>query len=367
MKILFILPRYHTNLNNWIKKLSDEGNTVRVVVYHNVKRNSNCPVPTDFIGFAAWYLRLKRILRIKCANSRCGVPDTRVLKKYLQNYRPDLIILRDPARVFSLFSIYFALRLHLKVLFYTQAPLYNVYSFWKKIAINTILNVLGICMMTPIKGEHGNKKVKRFFHIPFVADVPKRLERRGADGTFRILMIGKYIPRKNHVLLIDALSELTASGDISLTIIGAQYTPAEKEYFAYIRRYIQTKKIDDRISLEDPVPYELLQTMYTEYDLFVLPSRDEEVGVTVLEAMSRGLPVICSDTAGAADFIRNYSNGIVFHSDDKNSLRDALEYCAGDPVRCARMGRESLRIVEQYYNPNVFYRRLKLLKEKIYD
>ncbi|MDY7029838.1 MAG: hypothetical protein SVR04_16215, partial [Spirochaetota bacterium] len=148
MKILFILPRYHTNLNNWMRKLLDEGNTVRAVFYHNVKRNSNCPIPRDIIGFAPWYLRLKKILKIKCANSRCGIPDTRALKELLREYRPDLIILRDPARVFSLFSIYYARRLKLNVLFYTQAPLYNAYTAWKKVSINTMLNLLGICMMT---------------------------------------------------------------------------------------------------------------------------------------------------------------------------------------------------------------------------
>jgi len=366
MNIMFIMPRYHTNIYNWIMKLKEEGDTVNVVFYHNLKRNLNCPVKPVLINYSSLYLRLKKIFKIKCADSRCGVPDLKSLRATFKSISPDIVIIRDPVRIFSIFSIIIALYLKINILLYTQAPVNSQYNIIKRLVINFFLTFTGSYMISPIRGEGRIKKIKRFFYCPFITSV-NQLKSESKKDEFKILMVGKYIPRKDHILLIEALIGLYEREKIHLTIIGVKQGKKVDEYYRKVEDVIKLNKLHDFITLEDPLPYEELQQAYLEYNLFVLPSRDEEVGVTVLEAMSRGLPVICSDTAGAADFIRDYRNGIVFKSDDKGSLRTALEYCVSDREKSMQMGRESIRIVKEYYDPDIFYRRLKILKDIFFE
>jgi len=417
MRIVFVLPRYHTNLHHWISKHLEEGDEVKVLVYHNVKRNVNCPVPVDPVPWSrltSWIRRRKPDFSVL----RYGIPDRRVLKEHLRGFQPDLIVIRDPARFFSIATILTALRLRLPFVLYTQAPLHGSYGRVKRLFLSALVTLLHTAMISPVRGNRLERKsLKRFFYLPFsvktevkAGDLPAeqlnqqplgdiqaeqpvlpadrhpdlhpnpRPEQAAATdstgsvklpgsgertGEAKILMIGKYIPRKNHRLLIDAAALIENRLPLTVTMIGGITGRGLAERKELIREYIREKGMGGRIEQREVLPYRELQKAYDEFDLFVLPSRDEEVGVTVLEAMARGLPVICSDTAGAADFIREGVNGAVFRSDDVESLAGAIECCLGDPERTRRMGRKSRWIAEAYHSPERYHLRLKLLIEKV--
>ena len=55
-------------------------------------------------------------------------------------------------------------------------------------------------------------------------------------------------------------------------------------------------------------------------DFYIQPSVTEGFPLSVLEAMASGLPMICSDAGGMKDMIQNGGNGILFKSNDLNSL-----------------------------------------------
>ena len=57
----------------------------------------------------------------------------------------------------------------------------------------------------------------------------------------------------------------------------------------------------------------------------ILPSRFDGWGVVVNEALSVGVPVIVSDTCGAADLVHHGENGYVFVSQNSESLRTCLK------------------------------------------
>lgn len=59
-------------------------------------------------------------------------------------------------------------------------------------------------------------------------------------------------------------------------------------------------------------------------DLLVLPSRDDGWGVVVNEALSQGVPVVCSDHCGAADLLADSDRGSIFRSGCVDSLVEAL-------------------------------------------
>lgn len=68
-----------------------------------------------------------------------------------------------------------------------------------------------------------------------------------------------------------------------------------------------------------------LERAYRTASVFVLPSIFEGFGLTAVEAMAAGTPVVVADTCGVADFVTNNDLGAVYRFDDGSSYQDALE------------------------------------------
>ena len=75
-------------------------------------------------------------------------------------------------------------------------------------------------------------------------------------------------------------------------------------------------------------------------DLFVLPSHKEALGNVILEAWSRGLPAISTETAGGRYLIRDGENGLLAPIADARALANGLDRVLGDPALRASLARE---------------------------
>jgi glycosyltransferase involved in cell wall biosynthesis len=70
------------------------------------------------------------------------------------------------------------------------------------------------------------------------------------------------------------------------------------------------------------VPHAELPLHYLTSDVFVLPSKNEGMSNTILEAMASGLPIITTDTGGTAELIDG--NGIIVPVNSPQSIKNAI-------------------------------------------
>jgi glycosyltransferase involved in cell wall biosynthesis len=131
--------------------------------------------------------------------------------------------------------------------------------------------------------------------VPPGTDRPPVVRRNGASDFLALLAVGAVVPRKGYDLLIEALAGLI---DLPwrLTIVGD--CSRDQATAAQLRAGIERHRLASRVTIEHAASDTRLAELYSEADLFVLPSRYEGFGMAYAEAIAYGLPVI-GTTAGA--------------------------------------------------------------------
>jgi glycosyltransferase involved in cell wall biosynthesis len=93
-----------------------------------------------------------------------------------------------------------------------------------------------------------------------------------------------------------------------------------------------------------------LISLYRAADLFVLPSLQENLPNTVMEAMACGTPCVAFSVGGVGDLIDHKKNGILIKPLDINGLVDTIVQVLGDREWLAMLGRQARRNIEDCFS-----------------
>lgn len=114
----------------------------------------------------------------------------------------------------------------------------------------------------------------------------------------RLLFAGRLLYWKGVHIAIEALARVGATlEDVSFTIVG------EGPDRARLEQAVRARGLEGKVEFVGRLPQPALFEAYTEHDLFVFPSLHDAGGFVALEAMSRGLPVVCLDLGGPRDVV----------------------------------------------------------------
>jgi glycosyltransferase involved in cell wall biosynthesis len=157
---------------------------------------------------------------------------------------------------------------------------------------------------------------------------------RGSGGPgFVLLCVASLTPRKGHLVLLEALTELDDL-DWRLTCVGSAERDAACA--ATISRAIDRGGLRQRVELAGEHREADLERYYECADLFVLASYHEGYGMALAEALARGLPVI-STTAGAIPETVPAAAGVLVPPGDPQALAAALRRVMLEPELYARL------------------------------
>lgn len=153
----------------------------------------------------------------------------------------------------------------------------------------------------------------------------KRFENSGSIASklqgspLKLISIGRLDENKNHQFLIDCIQYLKASElDIHLTIIG------EGDQRIHLEQKIEKLNLDSYVSLVGSI--ENVEEYLWQSDIYVHSAISEGFGLTLIEAMAAGLPVVCTDGKGNRDLIVEGENGFMVWERDPKLLVDKIEF-----------------------------------------
>lgn len=164
-------------------------------------------------------------------------------------------------------------------------------------------------------------------------NLAKTLKKHGVDAPY-IFYIGGFETRKNVNLLLKAFAKITKHYTNNLRnrilVIGGEVPTVSHPLLEDVKGIATCLGIADRVKFVGKLSDEELAEFYNGADFFVFPSLYEGFGLTVLEAMACGVPVIASQIAPIAEVAQDTVH--YFHPDREDELVQSMNRFLTDQV-----------------------------------
>ncbi|MBD3231369.1 glycosyltransferase [Candidatus Dependentiae bacterium] len=151
------------------------------------------------------------------------------------------------------------------------------------------------------------------------------------DGKFRVICVGLMCLRKGIPYLIEAWEKLNLpEKESELLLVGNLQNDLK-----HVLKKIQLPK---NVIFFGSVGREKLAKLYNQSSVFVLPSIEEGLSMTIAEAMSCALPVICTNNTGGEELIDDNKHGFIVGIRDIDALIEKILWCFNNKTDAKKMG-----------------------------
>jgi D-inositol-3-phosphate glycosyltransferase len=175
------------------------------------------------------------------------------------------------------------------------------------------------------------------------------------DRRYRILSVGRLVPRKGVDLVVTALARLAAAGreDVELVVVGGAGGMVEVHDDPEVRRLEDLARqlgVADRVHIRGQVPQTELPRLLRSADAVVCAPWYEPFGIVPLEAMACGVPVIVSAVGGLTDSVVDGETGVHVPPRDPDAIASALGALLEDAPLRQRLGAAGRRRMTSGYS-----------------
>ena len=137
-------------------------------------------------------------------------------------------------------------------------------------------------------------------------------------GRVRLVLVGRISQLKGTDVAVAAVGRLVRDGyDVELAVVGGVY-PGKEWFLDELTASVDELGIADRVHWRGPAaePWEAL----AEADIALVPSRVESFGLTAVEAMLAGRPLVAAATQGLVEVVEPERTGLLVDADDPEAL-----------------------------------------------
>lgn len=141
---------------------------------------------------------------------------------------------------------------------------------------------------------------------------------------------GRVRAQKGVDLLVEAALRLFPSRPRARLVFTGRVTSDNEAFVADLKARLSAAGIADRVAFLGELPWQDVVRHYQAIDLFAAPARWEGFGLTPLEAMACGVPVVASRVGAFETLIRDDITGSLVARDNADDLTEALAYWLDD-------------------------------------
>ncbi|KMK68770.1 glycosyltransferase family 4 protein [Puniceibacterium sp. IMCC21224] len=340
--ILFVVPRFHTNLFFATRALVQAGHRVSVLAVTASELEDHSILEPAVLG---------------------DTPDRAVVADLLARDRPDLLLLRNSGGLSKVVGRE-ARRQGLRLLAYDLKPLTQCRSLRKRLSL--WMQGRPYQRVTPVRGLDPQASLDAGAHyLPWPTAALPLPDGAARDMTARpvqVLCVGKLAQvRKNQDKLIAALVALGGGADVRLTLVGSTsraISGADNAHFAALNAAAARH---DWITIRSDLPFADMARLYAASHICVLPSVGEPLGIAPVEGMAYGTIPVISTQSGSAGYLTDGQDGMRVDMEQPGALRAALEPLVTSSARRAAMSAAARHTAETELSPERFVQRVEAL------
>jgi len=167
-----------------------------------------------------------------------------------------------------------------------------------------------------------------------------------------ILQLGRMVPRKGVDNVIHAIGKLKNQAALRLVIVGGEADTPDPVLTPEIKRLQQIaeeEKVADRVIFTGRRGRDVLKYYYAAADIFVSTPWYEPFGITPLEAMACGTPVIGANVGGIKHSVADGQTGFLVPPHQPNALAEKIMHLLSDEKMYRAMQKNAIRRVNRFF------------------
>lgn len=295
------------------------------------------------------------------------------LHKRLVKAKPDIIQGTEPYGsrnmfLFSIASYLAAKKLHIPLIFpfWENRPSEERFGFLKRFLVNwftkiyinyaTLVIYINNGALKNIKklGIQDQSKLVKFIWGTWGVDIdefkPSKSPVKDKVKQNIILFVGRIVKEKGIKYLLQAFLKIQKRlPNTKLLIIGSG------DLKEYVSRFRTKERLEDKIILKKPVNNEDLPTYFQNATIFcspaiTLPKWAEQVGMTNIQAMACGTPIVSTTSGGIPEYVPNKVAGFLVPERDPDRLASAIIRLLDDDKLRERISAQCVEYARKNYD-----------------
>lgn len=216
-------------------------------------------------------------------------------------------------------------------------------------------------------GAYKNK-VYKWGYFPRVDDFPlaacENLDASSGESAPHIMWCARFLRWKHPELPVMLAKHLKDKGyNFHLDMYGS----GDELYST--QQLVKSLALNDKVSFCGNLPNEEILKQMRKHEIFLFTSdRNEGWGAVLNESMSNGCAVVASNLIGSVPFlIQDGENGMVFKSEDLDSLTQKVCYLLDNPSMRLEMAKKAIHTMREVWSPANAAKRFVELVQKLLD
>ncbi len=187
------------------------------------------------------------------------------------------------------------------------------------------------------------------------------------EDEFILLQLGRMVPRKGVDNVVMALSHLKDNANIKLLVVGGESEEPDPLLTPEINRLYNLAKetgVENKVTFTGKRSRKVLKYYYSAADVFITTPWYEPFGITPLEAMACGTPVIGSNVGGIKYSVSDGRTGFLVPPKDPVALAEKIDQLAGNRSILDMMKSNAIKHVNRLFTWRKITNTIRELFEK---
>lgn len=181
-------------------------------------------------------------------------------------------------------------------------------------------------------------------------------EKISRESNNNILFLGEIGKRKGCLDIPEVVEKVVEEIPNVTFVIAGSGRPTDEQT---IRKLTEKYKVSDHVEYPGWVIGKQKDALLRKADIFFLPSYNEGMPMSILDAMGYGLPIVSTKVGGIDKCVINNKNGFLYEAGDKDGFATAIISILSDENKRRAMSKESYQIAKSNYSLESHIRKIE--------